>query len=54
MKKWMFGLSMLLLSVGTPAQEVLPVREQSALIDELLRERFEQVLPALMQRENIY
>ena len=53
MKKWMFGLSMLLLSVGTPAQEVLPVREQSALIDELLRERFEQVLPALMQRENI-
>jgi len=35
------------------AQPILPEREQSRVVDELLEERFNTVLPQLMQRTNI-
>jgi Xaa-Pro aminopeptidase len=53
MKKWIIGFCLLTASFSIAAQEVLSVRDQSALMDELLQERLEQLLPELMKRTNI-
>lgn len=51
--KWIIAGMALFVSATLPAQEVLSVREQSALIDELLQERLEKLLPELMKKTNI-
>ncbi len=38
---------------ASAASAVLPERQQAQLIDDLLQQRLNQILPALMQRENI-
>lgn len=53
MKKWIIGFCLLTASFSIAAQEVLSVRDQSALMDELLEERLEQLLPELMKKTNI-
>jgi len=53
MKKWIIGFWLLTASFSIAAQEVLSVRDQSALMDELLQERLEQLLPELMKKTNI-
>lgn len=53
MKKWIIGFCLLTASFSIAAQEVLSVRDQSALMDELLQERLEQLLPELMKKTNI-
>jgi Xaa-Pro aminopeptidase len=53
MKKWIIGFCLLTASFSIAAQEVLSVRDQSALLDELLEERLEQLLPELMKKTNI-
>ena len=51
--KWIIACVVLFASNTLPAQEVLSVREQSVLTDELLQERLEQLLPVLMKKTNI-
>src|SRR5574343_63445 len=46
---WMVSLMLF----KAQAQLVLSEREQSVVIDEMLEDRFNTVLPALMQRTNI-
>jgi len=61
MKSYCFALllcSSLAIAAGTATAaagtvSVLPEREQAQLIDEILQQRLTQLLPALMQRENI-
>ena len=42
-----------LVSLPTWAMEVLDMKQRSALIDRILEQRFSEVLPGLMRRENI-
>lgn len=51
MKKFILAMSMLL-SAATQAQ-VLPVREQAAVVNELLAERFDKLLPGMMAQTGI-
>lgn len=53
MKKWIIGFCLLTASFSIAAQEVLSVRDQSVLMDELLQERLELLLPELMKKTNI-
>ncbi|MFN5055008.1 MAG: M24 family metallopeptidase [Bacteroidota bacterium] len=53
MKKSIQFLFCLLVVASTHAQVVLPEREQSRVIDEILEERFNTVLPSLMERTGI-
>ncbi len=53
MKKSIQFLLCLLVVASTHAQVVLPEREQSRVIDEILEERFNTVLPSLMERTGI-
>ncbi|MBN8663531.1 MAG: M24 family metallopeptidase [Chitinophagales bacterium] len=48
-----FIAAMLMLAATTHAQQILSVREQSRVVDELLGERINQLLPKLMQEEKI-
>ena len=43
---------LLLLSIGTKAQ-VLPLKEQAKVIDAVLENRLNQLLPTLMEKNNI-
>ncbi|MTV38767.1 M24 family metallopeptidase [Duganella radicis] len=54
MKKFLFALS-LLLAAGVPAraQQVLSVRDQATVINELLVDRFDNLLPAAMEQTGI-
>ena len=50
----LLAFSPVVLASGSgPDTTVLPEREQAQLIDELLQQRLTQILPPLMQRENI-
>lgn len=53
MQQYFLILSLWLITSIGSAQEVLPVREQSKVIDEILNDRIENLLPTLMQREKI-
>lgn len=52
MRKLLIAL-ILLITVTAEAQQILSVREQSRVVDELLGERINQLLPKLMQEEKI-
>src|SRR5471032_2901670 len=52
MKRILLLLSALLLAGGSPA-EVLSVRDQAKVVDELLADRYDQLLPALMDQTGI-
>jgi len=52
MKKYLLALSLLLAAAHTPAQ-VLPLREQAAVINQLLAERFDKLLPDMMAQTGI-
>ncbi|WP_343729153.1 M24 family metallopeptidase [Duganella sp.] len=53
MKKYLLALS-LLLAAGAPAQsQVLSVRDQATVINELLVDRFDNLLPVIMQQTGI-
>ena len=53
MKKFLLALS-LLLAAGAPTQaQVLSVRDQAMIINELLVDRFDNLLPAIMQQTGI-
>ena len=51
MKKYI--LLCCLLSTSLFGQQILPLRERAALIDEIQKERIEKLLPKLMQEQNI-
>jgi Xaa-Pro aminopeptidase len=51
MKKFILAMSMLL--SAAPQAQVLPVREQAAVINELLAERFDTLLPDMMAQTGI-
>lgn len=51
--QWILGCCLFFASTNISAQEVLSVRDQAALTDELLQERFEHLLPELMKKTNI-
>jgi len=51
--KIIFTLALMLTSFVTLANDVLSMKARSELLDNILQERFEHVLPAVMQRENI-
>jgi len=53
MRKILLLIAISCLLQRTQAQPILPEREQSRVVDELLEERFNTVLPQLMQRTNI-
>ncbi len=53
MKKSIQFLLCLLVVASTHAQVVLPEREQARVVDEILEERFNTVLPSLMERTGI-
>ena len=46
-------LVLLLVSLQCMAKDVMDMQARSELVDEILAQRFEQVLPSLMQRTNI-
>lgn len=46
-------LVLLLVSLQCMAKDVMNMQARSELVDEILTQRFEQVLPSLMQRTNI-
>lgn len=52
MRKFFIAV-MVMLAATTHAQQILSVREQSRVVDELLGERINQLLPKLMQEEKI-
>lgn len=52
MKKYLLAMSLLLAAAHAPAQ-VLPVREQAAVINQLLAERFDTLLPGMMAQTGI-
>jgi Xaa-Pro aminopeptidase len=53
MKKFLFALS-LLLAAGAPAQaQVLSVRDQATVVNELLVDRFDNLLPSAMEQTGI-
>ncbi|WP_332855348.1 M24 family metallopeptidase [Duganella sp. S19_KUP01_CR8] len=52
MKKYLLAISLLLAATHAPAQ-VLPVREQAAVINQLLAERFDTLLPDMMAQTGI-
>ena len=52
MRKLLIAL-LLLVTITAEAQQILSVREQSRVVDELLGERINQLLPKLMQEEKI-
>ncbi len=52
MKKYLLAMSLLLAAAHAPAQ-VLPVREQAAVINQLLAERFDTLLPDMMAQTGI-
>ncbi|MFS2007817.1 M24 family metallopeptidase [Duganella sp. CT11-25] len=51
MKKFLFAMSMLL-ATASQAQ-VLPVRDQAVVVNELLAERFDNLLPGMMEKTGI-
>lgn len=53
MKILLFCCTLLAAIPSLQASEILPVREQARVIDEILTERLDTVLPALMQRNGI-
>src|SRR5471032_735154 len=52
MKRILLLLSALLLAGGSPA-EVLSVRDQAKVVDELLADRYDHLLPSLMDQTGI-
>ncbi|MCP2010210.1 M24 family metallopeptidase [Duganella violaceipulchra] len=52
MKKYLLAMSLLLAAAHAPAQ-VLPVREQANVINQLLAERFDTLLPDMMAQTGI-
>jgi Xaa-Pro aminopeptidase len=52
MKRFLLFIALLFLFIQLPAQ-ILPLREQSKLIDEILSDRFTKLLPVLMERNGI-
>lgn len=53
MRKIIGFLIFLMISISGEGQPVLPLREQSKWIDEILSERIDKLLPQLMKREGI-
>ena len=53
MKKLIGFLSFVMITISGSGQPVLPLREQSKWIDEILTERIDKLLPQLMKREGI-
>ena len=53
MKKWVYTFLFLISMRSANTQEILSVKNQSRIIDELLAERLNTLLPKLMERENI-
>lgn len=52
-KSLLFSLLLLITSLQTQAQQVLPLREQAKVIDEILDERLNLLLPRLMEKTGI-
>ena len=53
MRLSLFVVLCLVSSVAASESVVLPMRDRSALIDEILADRLENLLPQLMRREGI-
>ena len=51
MKKWILLFLSVMLLQASQAQEIMSLREQSRIIDELLEERINTLLPKLMEQE---
>ena len=51
MKRLFFLLSMI--SMPLVAQDILPLRERASLIDEIQKERIQNLLPQLMEEQDI-
>jgi hypothetical protein len=52
-KKWAFVLAFLILMMQGSSQQILSLRDQAKLTDEILTDRFKNLLPVLMEREGI-
>ncbi|WP_235914455.1 M24 family metallopeptidase [Rugamonas rivuli] len=52
MKKYLLAMSFALAAASVPAQ-VLPLREQAAVVNQLLAERFDTLLPDMMEQTGI-
>jgi hypothetical protein len=52
-KKWALFCVLVVLAWQSNAQQILSLRDQATLTDEILNERFTNLLPKLMERENI-
>ena len=52
-KSILFSLLLLITSLQTQTQQVLPLREQAKVIDEILDERLNLLLPRLMEKTGI-
>lgn len=52
-KSLLFSILLLISSLQTQAQQVLPLREQAKVIDEILDDRLNQLLPRLMEKTGI-
>src|SRR5471032_2476169 len=53
MKKYLLAMSLLLAANAPASAQVLPVREQAAVINQLLAERFDTLLPDMMAQTGI-
>lgn len=52
-KKWILTIALLFAIVQAFSQQILSLKDQAKITDEILQERFSNLLPALMQREHI-